>query len=296
MKRNMKFLCIVLALLLLSSAILTGCMYAIAAENGDAKEYDESDMESRIEAVGSSIVPDDTPTNQAELQKKFSAMSEVSEDGKSITVITKDYLNDFRKGILNREVFCSLSTEEVYFIIQDSIRLFATYDEVVLPEFTFYAGCYYSYDGAEIAAVGAGIFCLGGQVINTERERALRDYDADIEKINEIILYRLQALSSPDAFFSGADALRSVGKNPDTYSSMLPETGFYIPDYSETTDRKYILSVIAGETDFTDLDRFSDLFIFSAWNEHGIKFRAKSDGSIAEVFPTADMKDVPSAT
>ena len=40
MKRNIQFFSIVISLLLLSSVILTGCMYAIAADNGEMKSYD----------------------------------------------------------------------------------------------------------------------------------------------------------------------------------------------------------------------------------------------------------------
>ena len=82
MKNNFKFFSIVLVLLLASSIVLMGCMYAIAAENGDAKVYD---MGSQISADSNIIVDDDTPTSQTELQKKFSAMYDISEDGKTIT-------------------------------------------------------------------------------------------------------------------------------------------------------------------------------------------------------------------
>ena len=40
MKRNTKFFTIVMSLILLSAIILTGCMYAIAADNGGVKPYD----------------------------------------------------------------------------------------------------------------------------------------------------------------------------------------------------------------------------------------------------------------
>ena len=92
MKNNFEFFSIVLVLLLASSIVLMGCMYAIAAENGDAKVYD---MGSQISADSNIIVDDDTPTSQTELQKKFSAMYDISEDGKTITVISEEFLNDY---------------------------------------------------------------------------------------------------------------------------------------------------------------------------------------------------------
>lgn len=95
MKNNFKFFGIVLALLLASSVFLIGCMYAIAAGTGDAKVYD---MGSQISADSNIITGDDAPISQTELQEKFSAMYDVSEDGKSITVISEDYLNNYWKS------------------------------------------------------------------------------------------------------------------------------------------------------------------------------------------------------
>ena len=132
MKNNFKFFGVVLVLLLASSIVLIGCMYAIAAENGDAKVYD---MGSQINAGSSIIAGDDTPVSQTELQKKFSAMYDVSEDGKSITVISEAYLNSYWKSNYEKEVIRSLTTEEVYFVIQDSIRLYYEYENVILLTF-----------------------------------------------------------------------------------------------------------------------------------------------------------------
>ena len=102
MRNNIKFCIIVLVILLASSIVLTGCMYVIvAAKNGVAKVYD---MGSRISADINIIVGDDTPTSQTELQKKFSSMYDISEDGKTISVISKEYLSEFWHSNYEKEV------------------------------------------------------------------------------------------------------------------------------------------------------------------------------------------------
>ena len=60
MKSNMKFFGVVISLLLLSSIILTGCMYAIAADNGEMKDYDLNGKK----ANNNTLVEKDAPTEQ----------------------------------------------------------------------------------------------------------------------------------------------------------------------------------------------------------------------------------------
>ena len=143
MKRNVKFFMTVTALLLLSAVILTGCMYVIAADNGATKPYDPEQRQETSDGgvtqpgeknPGNSIV-EDAPITQGSLQAKFESMYEISEDGKTITVISEDYLNNYWRSNYEKEVIHSLTTEEVYFIIQDSIRIYEEYDEVVLTGF-----------------------------------------------------------------------------------------------------------------------------------------------------------------
>ena len=70
MKRNVKFFTIVISLLLLFSIILIGCMYAIAADNGEMKSYDLNGQKQNSDSSGGNIV-EDSPLAQTELQKKF---------------------------------------------------------------------------------------------------------------------------------------------------------------------------------------------------------------------------------
>jgi hypothetical protein len=128
-------------------------------------------------------------------------------------------------------------------------------------------------------------------VINTKPMDTQYYHEEDMLDIYAIIMYRLTALSSPKAFFTGAESIRFNGGDPALDSSMYPETVFYIPGYSETTDRDYILFIGGGNTNFTDLDRFSDLFVVSAWGEPVIEFSSKINGSTTHVYPTVEMEN-----
>ena len=281
MKNNFKFFSIVLVLLLASSIVLTGCMYAIAAENGDAKVYD---MGSQISADGNIIVDDDTPTSQTELQKKFSAMYDISEDGETITVISKEYLSEFWYSNYEKEVIHSLTTEEVYFIIQDSIRIYMEHDKVILTGFV---------SVSSNKQVAERFPYLDGAELSSRSEKSSLDREKIENDIHTIIMYRLRALSSPKAFFTGADAISFVGGDASAYNGMYPESVFYIPGYSANTDRDYILSIMGGNSNFTDLEKFTDLFEVSVEGGINIRFSSVVNGSTTEVYPTEDIYRVP---
>lgn len=277
MKNNFKFFSIVLVLLLASSIVLTGCMYAIAAENGDAKVYD---MGSQISANSNIIVDYDTPTSQTELQKKFSAMYDICEDGKTITVISKEYLSEFWYSNYEKEVIHSLTTEEVYFIIQDSIRIYMEHDKVILAEFG---------SVSSDKQVAERFPYLAGAELSSRSVKSSLDREKIENDIHTIIMYRLRALSSPKAFFTGADAISFVGRDTSAYNSMYPESVFYIPGYSANTDRDYILSIMGGNSNFTDPEKFTDLFEVSVEGGINIRFSSVVNGSTTEVYPTEDM-------
>ncbi len=281
MKRNLKFFTIVISVLLLSAIILTGCMCAIAADNGEMKTYDLNRQNSH--SSGGNIV-EDAPTAQDSLQTKFEEMYDISEDGKTITVISKDYLSNYWQSNNEKEVIKSLTTEEVYFIIQDSIRIYEEYDKVLLPGFD-------SISSIPFVTMQFPFF-VNDDIITTKSMDIQYYHEEDIHGIYAIIMYRLTALSSPKAFFTGAEAIRFNGRDPMSYNSQYPETVFYIPGYSETTDRDYILSMHGGKTDFADPDRYSDLFWVSDGNKGKsvIEFSSKSNNR-TRVYPTVEMEN-----
>lgn len=282
MKRNVKFFTIVISLLLLSSIILTGCMYAIAADNGEMKPYDLNGQKENNDSPGGNIV-EDAPLPQQSLQAKFEAMYEISEDGKTITVISKEYLNNYWQSNYEKEVIHSLTTEEVYFIIQDSIRIYEEYDEVVLTGFASISS---------IMQVAERFPFVKDKLIKTQPDvTPYYDWD-DTAAIYEIILYRLKALSSPKAFFTGEEAMLSVGKNPGPNSTMLPWTTFYIPSYSKNTNRDYILSVVGYGNSMNSTvieDEFSELFSFCNKNGAYIYFESKNYEQSTKIYPTVEL-------
>ncbi len=268
MKRNVKFFMTVTALLLLSAVILTGCMYVIAADNGATKPYDLNVQE---ENSGSGGIVEDAPISQDSLQAKFEAMYHISEDDKTITVISEDYLNNYWQSA--PEEIKSLTTEEVYFIVQDSFRIYEEYDEVMLPDCALYS---------DLPFIAAKYPLPENHIINTKPNNQsfnLCFTHEDLRSIYVMIMYRLAALSSREAFFSAWEAIAYIGDDPTTYSDMYPETVFYIPGYSETTDREYILSICGGNSDFTDLERFSDLFVVYHRDTPFIGFSSKTNGT-----------------
>ena len=286
MKRNVKFFTIVISLLLLSSIILTGCMYAIVADKVEMKPYDLNGQKENSDSSGDNIL-EDVPLPQETLQAKFEAMYDISEDGKTITVISGDYLNNYWQSNYEKEVIKSLTTEEVYFIIQDSIRIYEEYDEVVLTGF--------APDSSTMQAAER-FPCVEDKVISTKlNDTSYDQYQReDMDAIYEIILYRLKALSSPKAFFTGEEAMRFAGEEPMINSTMLPWTTYYIPNYSESTNRDYILFVVGYGYKMNStviVDEFSELFMFCNKNEASVYFVSKTYEQGTKVYPTVEMEN-----
>lgn len=129
MKSNMKFFVIVISLLLLSSVILTGCMYAIAADNGEMKDYDLNGQKMNNNSLHNNVVAEDAPTEQTELQKKFNAY--LHKDGNTVTVFSEEQYAEL-KEIRENDKRTPLTYEEILFLVNDSINLYFTYDEIIL--------------------------------------------------------------------------------------------------------------------------------------------------------------------
>lgn len=279
MKNNVKFFAVVLSLLSVSLLLLIGCMYVIAADNGEAKPYN---MEIASEIVSNGSIHtevEDVPVSQSELQERFSSMYEIDEDSNTITVISHDYLERFWQSNYEREVIHSLTTDEVLFIIQDSINIYYRYDKLILPEFQALSSA---------ASISERFPNVNEQVICRNPQESQRDYEQDKKNIHTIILYRLTVLSSPKAFIPAYEAILFVGDNPEEYNGMYPASLFYIPGYSAETDRNSLLYLLGGETDFTDFENWIDFFDVSPWGTADILFKTKETST--QVFPTAEME------
>lgn len=83
------------------------------------------------ESMGTGTV--DTPLTRRQLQKKYEKYNTVTEEnGKTaVTIFSDEQIDDFNARRNNGEWFW-LSTEEMLFLIEDTIRLFETYDLVYI--------------------------------------------------------------------------------------------------------------------------------------------------------------------
>ncbi len=285
MKKEFKFLTTVVSILIVSMLILAGCMQVLSQNDSEPKDYDMDIVSQTVAESTPEDITKEPPVAQNDMQKKFSDMSEISEDGKAITVISEEYLKDYWRSNYEKEVIHSLTTEEVYFIIQDSIRIYEEYDEVVLTGFASISS---------MMQVAERFPFVKDKVIKTQPDvTPYYEWD-DTEAIYEIILYRLKALSSPKAFFTGEEAMLSVGEEPMINSTMLPWTTFYIPNYSESTNRDYILNVVGYGSAMNSTvieDEFSELFSFCNKNGAYINFESKNYEKSTKVYPTVELDD-----
>ena len=193
-------------------------MRAISADNGEKKSYN-LDMLSREDLTGGIV--DDNPITQGALKSKFQAMYEISNDKRSITVISEEYLQNYWESNYEEEKIHSLSSEEINYIVQDSVRIYEEYDEVVLVGFA---------SASSTIQVAERFPLLEAEVVKTKLSKSLYYEKDEINAIYEIILYRIKALSSPKSFFTGEEAINFVEGNPGLDSSWLPRTTFYIPE------------------------------------------------------------------
>lgn len=128
MKRNIKFFTIVISLLLLSSIILTGCMYAIAADNGEMKPYDLNGQKQNSDSPGGNIV-EDAPQAQKPLHGQFGEY--LHKDGNAVTVFSEEQYAEL-KEVRESNNRNPLTYEEILFLVNDSINMYFAYDEIRL--------------------------------------------------------------------------------------------------------------------------------------------------------------------
>lgn len=280
MKSNTRFLVTVLALLFGATFMLLGCMYAVAEGKSPSKPYDMDIVAETVIEQGTDVV-DDTPTAQTELQKKFSDMAEISEDGKSITVISEEFLAEYWEDIESSGKSKALTTEEVLYIIQDSVRLYFECTKYVLP-----ANFPYVNEHAKIlkhAAILNGTltaFPLGESMLENNYSHICCD-------INMIILYRLAALSTADAFVFADEMLRSTGYYIDSYNTLYSDTVFYIPSDTSGVDTDTLIKLLQGKGDLIEQDDVR-IFTINFLSTERIEF---FDGSSSiKMFPTAEME------
>ena len=290
MKNNWKFIVSVVSIILSAILLLTGCMAAIAASANTPRPYQLSTIPQTIPDAGGNsnaetvhqrpIVPPDfvesqidpalkeTPVSQEELKAKFSAMYDFSRGNKTVSVISETYLKDFWSSNHEKEVIHSLSIPEVLYIIQDSIRIYNEYDTILLTGF--------SADSLN-AALSIRFPALEQQTINPNPD----DRDQAREDVRKIIQYRLQALSSPKAFFTVAEMMEYRKIDLETIPDICQEVFFYIPNYSADTNRSLYLI----DANYHNSRSKFGVFCFSYFN----RIVLFTSGNPETVFPTKEL-------
>lgn len=129
MKTNFKFYTIVISLILVSNIVLVGCMYSIASDNGDAKAYSTNTQKNNMGESGGNIITEDAPLAQTALQEKFNKY--LHKEGNVITVFTEEQYTELKEVRENGNRI-PLTYEEILFIINDSISMYLSYDEIIL--------------------------------------------------------------------------------------------------------------------------------------------------------------------
>lgn len=278
MKNHWKFIVSVVIIILSSALLLTGCMAAIAASANTSRPYQLSTVPQTVPDTGSNsntetlphspiVSPDfvesqsdlyltEPPVSQEELKAKFSAMYDFSQGDKTISVISKAYLEDYWSS---NKVDHSLSIPEVLYIIQDSISLYNQYGTIILT------------------GLSSNPAIKEQQTITPTSD----DRDQAREDVRKIIAYRLQALSSPNAFFTVAEMMEYRKADLATIPDLCQEVFFYIPNYSTDTSRDlYLLNA-----NYSDSRSEYGVFCFSYYN----RIVLFSNGNPETVFPTKEL-------
>lgn len=281
MKNNFRFFSTVIALLLAAIFILTGCIYAISESKGDPKTYDMNIVSETVAEQGGAVI-DNSPASQSDLQKKFSEMYEISESGKTITVISEEYLENYWRDIQNSGKSRALTTGEVLYIIQDSVRIYFEYDKYIIFANSPYLHAHQKMVMRTIVPDGIlTAYPLGKALMEN-------NYSSVCVDIHRIILYRLAALSTPDAFIFADEAIQSVGGDPATYNGMYPASVFYIPSDAPVSDAEALTDFIGDGNATDELKEQVRIFNIRSFGAERVEFL--TDGFSVTVFPTTEME------
>lgn len=224
MKQNREFIFSVIAFLILSALAITAVLLRLADTDGQTKPYESAplsestDSAEWIESVSLAAIKD-----------KFDRHVHIHSDGKTVTVFDAEEAEEWAKRRESGEKF-GLNETEIVWAIQDSVRLYRKYDRILLnpthnercydterTEISPYHGDFSEYEDAEAR--------------NQARENALTD-------LYTLILYRIDTMSAPEAFFTSNEAAEFCGY--DDHLVQNP-TFYYIPAYSDRTERLQIL-------------------------------------------------------
>jgi len=181
-----KFILIAVCLLLVALITLGVCMYAIGENKDISKPYD----------MGSEITvtpPEDTPTAQEQMEQKFSVYNHVTEENgkKILTLFSEEQAEEQWTKRENGENF-RLTYDEILFLINDSARLYETYDEIVLTN----ANTYGITESAESSLAGERILSNKGDLTGLTYAAEQETYGKFCRDVTVIAAYRVAMLDS----------------------------------------------------------------------------------------------------
>ncbi len=279
MKRNVPLLIIVMLLLALSSTILVGSMLCIVRDDEAAKPYVTDTVSDLVVQQGEAIT-DDSPTAQTELNKKFSDMAEVSKSGKSITVISEEFLDSYW-GNENNIGSRALTSEEVLYIVQDSIRLYFEYEEYVMVSNHALATMHQKLNDRYAQRLSATY-----TVLPIVKEGMAVNYRWVCSAIHQLIIYRLAALSTPDAFIYGDETGAETEGIAVAYWGTSNKCILYIPkDYKEASNKQCINLAMGAKSE-------AGSHYFNLYPDGQERIELCTGKSVKEaVFPTAEMEN-----
>lgn len=326
MKQNIRFIITVASLLLLSSITLTGCMYAVMTNPGRAKPYESQGQHFIPGAVqggdDSSSVLDDTPTPQNSLQAKFNPYLHIDKDENAVTVFSEQQYKELTE-LRKNGGRSPLTYDEVLFLINDSVNLYFSYDEIRL-----YNACVDRLLPAiiEFAQIQSGNACIiypyhGDYSEFESLDAATKRYNRVIQEIYALIYYRIYI---HDAGFEAVKeaykpSTGSVVFSSDSWygevNSLVPKNSLQLLSFnggkvSGAENRAHLVKewekIVRAEnkfsSDYTDPDYTFEaldapLLITHTANhvrtqQHLYKFYVASpnDGNTTEIYPTYELK------
>lgn len=284
-----RMICLIACLLIVLSAVLLAVYMAIAAKPPEkAEPYSEDSFESNAAFLA----------EQAVLRTKFDVYSHEEGDG-TVRLFTSKQVESFLKP-QEGEKQAYLTYDEVLFLINDSVRLYREYDEIILTgERDLFT---HRTDFADIhrgEGMDLHIDARYGKGEQTYAEQNAR-YDEMIEDIYQIIVYRLTMLDHGLRELNISD---SDGEPQYRLSNMRMYLAF-------ANAEKISKSVLVLALDDTQETREEALLADSAAYFNGTHTQGigtpllvspidkgdapvislvRTDGTVAELFPTASL-------
>ncbi len=207
------------------------------------------------------VSPDKDPTSQSELLARFNTLNDtsVSSSGvRTVSILPFNRLVSWWKMRPATNGVVALETEEIFFLINDSIRLYNEYDRIILGDFSLEEQGNLSVPVSNYRSTV--IIPIRDPHAGTDREDPRRTYD-----IYRIILYRMEALSHANCLLDAEDAFWMSSHNNGFLSTFAGEwktwsarlwikeviptrVRFYIPTAQQAANRSLHDAMYRGRT------------------------------------------------